>query len=146
MCAAPVPDDFPIPHGPFLVEEDGALRFGRAPQLRFAWRGRDCRVRLDGGRMRLSVGAGHVPFTAERPAVRGRALAAIAALPAELPPGWRLRLTPGHALDLEQERPLPAPVTATSLTAALVGFALDLDPYLDRLESAGVAAPGSVKT
>lgn len=143
---APSLGPWPYPHGPFLVEPDGALRIERAPAVRFAWRGRRCAARIDQGRLRISVGAGHVPYTAERPAARPRALAAIAALPAALPEGWRLRLTPAHALDLEQECELAAPLTATSLIAALVGFALALDAYLERLDSAGVAAPGRLNT
>jgi hypothetical protein len=144
--AASPPDAWPYPHGPFLVEPDGALRTERAPAVRFAWRGRRCAARIDRGRLHISVGAGHVPYTAERPAARPQALAAIAALPAELPDGWRLRLTPAHALDLEQECALATPLTATSLIAALVSFALALDAYLERLDSAGVAAPGRLKT
>ncbi len=144
--AAPPPDPWPYPHGPFLVAPDGALRTERTPAVRFAWRGRSCAARIDRGRLRISVGAGHVPYTAERPAARPQALAAIAALPAELPEGWRLRLTPAHALDLEQERELTTPLTATSLIAALVSFALALDAYLERLDSAGVAAPGRLNT
>jgi len=151
MHAAATPTDaqasaWPFPHGPFLVEPDGALLVERAPALRFAWRGRPCAARIDAGRLRISVGAGHVPYTAERPAARPQALAAIAALPAALPAGWRLRLTPGHALDLEQERDLATPVTATGLVSALVGFALELDAYLERLDSAGLEAPGKLNT
>ncbi len=150
MRAAADPPGFPFPHGPFLVARDGALGFGRAPRLRFDWRGRACAAELTGARMRLLARLGHVPFTAERRAARPCALGAIAAMSAALPEGWRLRLTPAWRLDLEQLRALPAPVTATALAAALVAFALALDPYLDRLESAGLAvagaAPGSVKT
>jgi len=137
---------WPVPHGPFLVEPDGALQLERSPALRFAWRGRPCAARIAAGRLRISVGAGHIPYTAERPAARSQALATIAALPAELPAGWTLRLTPGHALALEQDRALPAPVTATGLVSALVGFALALDAYLERLASAGVEPPGRLKT
>jgi hypothetical protein len=129
-----------FPHGPFLVEPDGALVARRVPALRFAWRGRPCEARLSDGRVSLTAGAGVVPYTAERAADRPGAFAAIGDMPADLPAGWRLRVLPDHRLRLEAEADLPAPTTAIALVGALVGFALALDPYLDRLESAGVAA------
>jgi hypothetical protein len=135
----------PFPHGPFVVEPDGALRTTGVPALRFAWRGRRCEARIEDGLLRLSAVAGAVPYTAERRQDRPGAFAAVGALPGELPPGWRLRLLPDHRLRLETTRMLASPVTTVGLIAALVGFALALDPYLDRLESAGVSA-GSAKT
>lgn len=152
MRAGPAPLGFPFPHGPFLVERDGELACARPPALRFAWRGRPCLAHLAEGRLILSCQAGRVPFTAEHPALRPLVLAAIAGLSARLAAGWRLRLNARHALHLDQERPAPGPVTATALTAALVGFVLAADPYLERLASAGLApaegplAPGSVNT
>jgi hypothetical protein len=102
--------------------------------------------------MQLTASAGAIPYTAEAPARRAETLAAIGALPAELPAGWRLSLLPDHRLRLETEARLPEPTTATALVGRLVGFALALDPYLDRLDSAGVAGapsgdmPGMLKT
>lgn len=143
------PDDGRLAHGPFLVEPDGALVPLRPPVLRFAWRGRPCEALLTGGTLQLSASAGVVPYTAERAADRPGAFAAIAALPDGLPGGWRLRLLPDHRLLLEMQDELPTPTTAVALIGAMVRFALALDPYLDRLESAGVAAggrPGTAKT
>ena len=134
-----------FPHGPFLVEPDGALRATRTPALRFAWRGRGCEARIEDGMVSLSAGAGAVPYTAERPAERRAALAAIADLPGQLPQGWRLSVLPDLRLRLETALPLQAPTTAIALVAAMVGFVLALDPYLDRLDSAGVLA-GTAKT
>jgi hypothetical protein len=139
-------------HGPFLVEPDGSLHPHAPPFLRFTWRGRGCEARLAGGRMRLSAQAGAIPYTAESPGQRAGMLAAVGALPKALPPGWRLSLLPDHRLRLEAEEALPAPTTATELVGRLVGFALALDPYLDRLDSAGAAGlpsavmPGMSKT
>jgi hypothetical protein len=141
---APFPET-PFPHGPFLVEPDGGLHPTRAPTLRFAWRGRPCRVRVEDGAAQLAALVGGVPYTAERPGDRPGAFAAIHALPAELPRGWRLRVLPDHRLMLETMRALPAPTTAVALVGAMVGFALALDPYLERLDSAGVAV-GTAKT
>ncbi len=146
-----VPIDRPtldaIPHGPFLVDPDGALslRPPDPPVLHFAWRGRACEARITEGGIRLSASAGAVPYTAERSGDRPAALAAILALPGALPPGWGLRVRPDHRLTLETGHPLPEPITATAIVGAMVGFALALDPYLDRLESAGIAS-GSAKT
>jgi hypothetical protein len=134
-------------HGPFMVKPDGELWVEppRAPTLSFAWRGHACAARIADGMVWLSADAGMVPYTAERPADRAAVLAAIGSMPEELPEGWRLCLLPDHRLRLEAAQKISAPVTAIGLVSALVGFALALDPYLDRLESAGLAS-GSVKT
>jgi hypothetical protein len=131
------PEPAPFPHGPFLVQPDGALHPRGRPALRFAWRGRPCEAWIEAGKVALSVAAGAVPYTAERPADRPGAFAELARLPADLPPGWRLRLLPDHRIRLEAERALPDPAHSAALVTAMVAFALALDPYLDRLEAAG---------
>lgn len=135
--------------GPFAVAPDGLLRArdpAALPALRFAWRGRACDAELHGVALRLASMAARVPSSAEPGADRARAFAELAALPGELPPGWKLRLLPDHRVQVEAEALLANPPTATSLIAELVRFALALDPFLDRLESAGirgaVAGPG----
>jgi len=139
--ASPAADRFRV--GSFLVEPDGGMRMRGDPALRFAWRGRGCGARISDGRLRLSVAAGAVPYTAERPGDRPAAFAAIGRLSMELPRGWRLRVLPNHTLLLEKDRPLLEPTTAATLVSAMVQFALALDPYLDRLELAGVAGGGA---
>ena len=87
---------------------------------------------------------GRIPSTAEPGADRASAFATVATMPARLPPGWRLRLLPDHRIRVETvAEPPPAP-TAISLIAAMVRFALALDPYLDRLESASVGSSGTL--
>jgi hypothetical protein len=138
-----------LAHGPFLVSEDGFLTPLRQPALRFAWRGRGCEATFDECSVTLAAQAGAVPFTVEMPSARPGALAAIGTLPQDLPKGWRLRLLADHRIRLETDIPLTGDATATALLRAMVGFALALDPYLDRLESAGVGAgvgAGTVKT
>ncbi len=130
----------PFSHGPFTVAPDGTLQADRPPALRFAWRDRTVEARLEGGRVRLSAPAGALPFTAERPAERAGAIAAVRRLPGELPGGWRLLVAPDHRLRLEAAMAIRGAPTAVALVGAMVGFALALDPYLDRLESAGVGA------
>jgi len=134
-----------LAHGPFLVSEDGFLTPLRPPALRFAWRGRGCEATFDDGCVSLAAQAGAVPYTVETPSARPGAFAAIGMLPGELPKGWRLRLLPDHRVRLETDMPLTGEATATEVLRAMVRFALALDPYLDRLESAGVGA-GTAKT
>jgi hypothetical protein len=127
--------------GPFTVDRDGILQPrnpAARPALRFAWRGRACAAELSGSALHLASCAARIPSTAEPGADRGRAFAEVAALPRSLPQGWRLTLLPDHRIRLEAEAPLESPPTAISLVAALVRFGLALDPYLDRLEGAGV--------
>lgn len=125
-------------HGPFLVDHEGGLTPMRPPALRFAWRGRGCDLWLEEGAIRLAALAGRVPSTAGQAAARPGAFALLGAMPGELPAGWRLRLTADHRVRLESQQPMAGVATATQLVGAMVGFALTLDPYLDRLEAAGV--------
>jgi hypothetical protein len=139
----------PITLGSFAVAPDGALQprdAGRQPSLRFAWRGRSCEAALEGDAVRLAAIAARIPSTADTGADRPGAFAELASLPQALPPGWRLSLLPDHRIRLETETPLAAPPTATALIATLVRFALALDPYLDRLDSACGAESGMAKT
>lgn len=128
--------------GRFVVAPDGALTPRRAPEppaLRFAWRGRPCQAHFDPGAIRLEADAARIPSTADRPADRPRAFAAAAELPRRLPAGWQARLLPDHRIRIEVEAPMDCPANATMLVAALVRFALALDPYLDALEADGAA-------
>ncbi|MBW8268959.1 hypothetical protein [Caldovatus aquaticus] len=146
---APPPAAAPLTLGPFVVGEDGVLAprapHRHPPRLRFAWRGRRCEASLEGpGELRLAATAGRIPSTAEAGAGgRGAAFAALGALGPTLPPGWRVALTPDHRVRFEARARLAVPATATGLIAALVGFALALDPYLDRLDSAGAGWPAA---
>lgn len=124
--------------GPFAVRQDGTLSPrapGLRPALRFAWRGRRCEAEWHDERLHLRAIAGRIPSTVHEGLARSRAFEAAASLPPELPQGWRLRLTPDHRLALEMEAPPQS--TAVALLGAMVGFAMALDPYLDRLEAAG---------
>lgn len=129
-----------LPHGPFLVSDDGSLKPMRDAAMRFVWRGRGCLATLSDGQINLAAQAGAVPFTAEQPLARPGAFAALGAMPGDLPQGWRLRLMPDHRVQLEAAFDLRGDTTATALVSAMVRFALALDPYLDRLELAGLAA------
>lgn len=124
--------------GPFAVGQDGTLSPrapGLRPSLRFAWRGRPCEAEWREEKLQLRALAGRIPSTIDRGQARSRAFAAAATLPPELPQGWRLRLTPDHQLAFEMDA--PAQPTAVALVGTIVGFAMALDPYLDRLEAAG---------
>jgi len=135
--------------GPFAVDRTGTLEpraAGLRPALRFAWRGRTVEAELGDDAVRIAAIAARVPSSAEAGADRPGAFTALAALPANLPDGWRMRLLPDHRIALESDRHLPSPPTAVSLLAELVRFAMALDPYLDRLEAVGVGAPGTSRT
>lgn len=131
-----------IPLGRFAVTSDGALA-PREPHpaacLNFAWRGRACRAELGAEGVRLAVDAARIPSTADPGADRRRAFAALADLPGSLPAGWQARLLPDHRIRVETRAPIGAPANAIALVSAMVRFALDLDPWLDRLEADGMA-------
>lgn len=130
--------------GPFAVGLDGTLAPADpaiAPRFGFRWRGRRVAARmLAGWHVEFDVIAAHVPFTAQSASARPRVLAAVAALRDGLPAGWRLRLTPDHAVHLETVAPLGGPATATRLVTAATGFAIALAPCLDLLDGEGALA------
>jgi hypothetical protein len=131
-----------IPLGPFAVTPDGALAPREphpAPCLRFAWRGHACQARIAAEGVRLAVDAGRIPSTADPGADRRRAFAALADLPGALPPGLHARLLPDHRIRVEAIAPVDAPANAIALVSAMVRFALQIDPWLDRLEADGMA-------
>ena len=150
MAPPAIPREATLALGGFDVRRDGGLTPGRRDRpaaLHFAWRGRPCTAVLGGEGLGLSAEAGRVPFTVEAPAARRAALAALADLPAALPPGWRLALRPDHGVRLHAAAAMDLPATAPALVAALVRFALALDPYLERLESSGLGpASGTPST
>jgi hypothetical protein len=127
--------------GPFLVDRDGVLHAcdpARPAGFGFRWRGRRIRAELQAdARLRLSVLAGHVPFTAEAAPLRPGVFAALAALRAEADEGWRVGLTPGHGVLVEAVEDLGAPATVSRLIAAATRFVLRLAPCLDLLDEVG---------
>lgn len=124
--------------GPFAVAPDGTLSPrapGLSPAIRFAWRGRACEALMQEGGLRLRAIAGRIPSTAEPGADRHFTARAVAEMPAEMPEGWRLRLTADHRVAVETQAEIHT--TAVSLVGEMVRFAMALDPYLDRLEGVG---------
>jgi hypothetical protein len=136
--------------GPFAVAEDGAI--GPAspelrPVLRFAWRGHPCEAAVGDRALTMRAWAGRIPSTAEPDACRSGAFAAISEVARDLPAGWSARLAPDHRVRLESDRSLGGPVSAVALVSEMVRFALAIEPYLDRLDAAGVSeSAGTAKT
>ena len=114
-----MPLDAPFKLGPFTVDSDGGLTPStpdRFPSFRVAWRGHVVQARLtaaepEGGTLALQAVLGRVPSTgrAEAPGTlpRQAAFAAVRALPATLPAGWRVALRPDHCIVAEAEVNLP---------------------------------------
>lgn len=127
--------------GPFEVASDGSLHLNPAAEssrFGFRWRDRRISVRvLASWKVEFSVVAGYVPFTAENPASRPRVIAAVAALREGLPDGWRLRLSPDHAVHLETDGVLRRPPTVTWLLTEATRFVLALTPCIELLDEQG---------
>lgn len=136
--------------GPFAVAENGAIGPASSelrPVLRFAWRGHACEAAVGDRALTLRAWAGRIPSTAEPAACRSTAFSAISEVAGSLPAGWAARLAPDHRVQVEMDCALPGPVSAVALICEMVRFALALDPYLDRLDAAGVSGrAGSVNT
>ena len=145
--------------GPFVVGADGLLRSASAaaaPGFSVQWRGRTARARIeaaDRGALRLEAVLGRVPSTAlcgGDPGPRARAFGLLRALPRHLPTGWEFRLLADHYFGVAAWQSLTLPASAADLLAALTGFLVCLDPYLDVLDATGAgfaaAAPGRTGT
>jgi hypothetical protein len=139
----------PLILGPFAVTRDGSLQPREAaepPALCFRWRGRRCEAAVARDGVHLAAIAGRIPSTAEPGANRASAFETVATLPRSLPPGWRVKLLPDHRIRLEAATNGAAAPTATSVIAAMVRFALALDPYLDRLDSVSAGPSGRLNS
>ncbi|HUN44240.1 MAG TPA: hypothetical protein VMU81_28445 [Acetobacteraceae bacterium] len=154
-----MPFDAPFILGPFAVDARGRLSARgptALPGFLFRWRGRVIRAKFvqdetGDGRLALTATLGRVPSTAGKsdPRIRPTSFQIIHLLPRVLPGRWRMVLLPDHRVRLEAEAHI-LPVTATELLAELTRFLLELAPYLDVLDEAGIAgteaAAGSVNT
>ena len=55
-----------------------------------------------------------------------------------MPPTWRVALLADHRIWLENETSIGVPITATGLLTELTRFALELAPYLELMDEAGL--------
>ena len=143
-----MPFDAPFILGPFAVDARGRLSpRGPAalPGFLFRWRGRVIRARFvqddaGQGRLTLTAALGRVPSTAGAgdPQTRPTSFQLLHLLPRVLPGRWRMVLLPDHRVRLEAEADI-LPVTATELLVELTRFLLEVAPYLDVLDEAGIA-------
>jgi hypothetical protein len=150
--APAMPFNAPFKLGPFTVDATGRLaplEAGAPPVFLYRWHGRLMRSRLaqrnapaEGLALLTEVGLGRVPSTAGTcdDAARPRSFALVRWLSRAVPSGWHLRLAPDHRIWLEAETPIGLPITAAALLTQITCFALELGPYLDLLDEAGVSA------
>ncbi len=155
-----MPFDAPFMLGPFAVDAMGRLSpRGPAalPGFFFRWRGRLIRAKFEQtdpprGKLALQATLGRVPSTANpRDAgLRTQSFRLLHLLPHALPGPWRVLLLPDHRVQLEADSPVTLPITATDLLVELTRFLLELAPYLDVLDEAGIAGadagPGNANT
>jgi hypothetical protein len=127
--------------GPFLVQESGQLALrqpGSEPGFTFTWRGRRFAVRIRQDSMSLSVPIGRLPSTSAGAGRRDAAMALLRALARNLPPDWRMRLLPDHRIQIDSERVMDLPATASALMAPVVGLLLRAAPVLDLMDECGL--------
>jgi hypothetical protein len=155
-----MPFDAPFMLGPFAVDAMGRLapRGPHAlPGFLFRWRGRVIHAKFEQSdpqqdRLVLYATLGRVPSTAgaREMGSRRQSFQLLRLLPQALPGPWRVVLLPDHRVRLEADSEVVLPITATALLVAVTRFLLELAPYLDLLDEAGIAgasaAPGSAST
>jgi hypothetical protein len=142
--------DAPFMLGPFAVDAMGRLaaRGSNAlPGFLFRWRGRLIRAKFEQsnwqlGQLILQATLGRIPSTANPrdPGSRQQSFQLLQMLPRSLPSPWRMMLLPDHCVRLEANTQGSLPITVTDLLAELTRFLLELAPYLDLLDEAGIAS------
>jgi hypothetical protein len=142
-----MPFNEPFVLGPFSIDADGRLSPTRQdvlPGFSVRWRGRTIHARLarndtsEEGRLYIQSSLGRIPSTASDPATRVACFAMIRGLMPELPETWRVRLLPDHQPQLEAEAAVALPITVTNLVTELASFLLEVSPFLDLMDQAGV--------
>jgi hypothetical protein len=134
--------------GPFCVDAAGRLSPARkdvSPGFSVRWRGRavHCcleRSDVDDGRLYIQSSLGRIPSSASDPATRVACFTMLRNLLAALPNSWNVRLLPDHQPQLEVDSVVALPITVTNLVTELTLFLLQLSPYLDLMDQAGVQA------
>lgn len=146
-----MPFDAPLTLGPFQVDSSGRLSPtspDKFPAFNVTWMGRQIWATMndaDGHGLALTVVVGRVPSTAGAIDDRRREiLSTLTRLPLVLPPGWTAQLAADHRLVLSTRTTLTMPSTVTELVTALTSFLLDLGPYLELLDEAGLTVAGRV--
>ena len=147
-----MPFDAPFTLGPFAVDAMGRLAPrgpDALPGFFFRWRGRMIRAKFEQidatrGKLVLLATLGRVPSTANlrETGSRARSFELLHLLPRALPGPWRVVLLPDHRVLLEADTRVSLPITATDLLVELTRFSLDLAPYLDLFDEAGIAGAG----
>jgi len=143
-----MPFDAPFMLGPFAVDAMGRLA-PRAPDAMpgffFRWRDRTIRAKFEQldperGRLVLRATLGRVPSTANPrdSGLRAQSFQLLHLLPSVLPGPWRVLLLPDHCVRLEADSQVILPITATDMLVELTRFLLELAPYLDLLDEAGI--------
>jgi hypothetical protein len=151
-----MPFGSPFRLGPFIVDEAGRVSPGapdRFPSFSVCWRDRVVHLRLAHapapgsaqGSLGVEVVLGRVPSTADGGAASGAArredaFAVLRGLPSVVPAGWEVAVLADHRVRLALETGLEVPTRATALVTEVTLLLLELAPYLDVLDEAGIAA------
>ena len=141
---------FTEPHrlGPFFVDAEGRLspaEQGTTPGFSVQWHGRVIHARLvwgdtPQGSLSIKCDLGRIPSTANDPAARAESLAFVRGLITRLPDEWQPRLMSDHQLHVALLTQVLLPIMVTELVTELAAFMLDLTPYLDMIDDAGLMA------
>ena len=136
----------PFVLGPFSIDREGRLSpltQDVSPGFSVRWRGRVVHAQMTrhdgGGSLFIHSSLGRIPSTATDPAIRTACLAVLKGLAGALPDGWTMRMTPDHQPQFAAEMAVGFPITVTDLVTELSSFLVDLSPYLDVLDQAGVS-------
>lgn len=143
-----MPFDAPFKLGPFSVDAEGRLSPCdpiKAPVFLFHWHNRLVRARIDQadietGRLVLQVTLARVSSTASTPdeTLRPRSFALLHWLERSVPPAWQVVLLADHRIRMETHASIALPITAAGLITEIVGFALQLVPYLEVMDEGGL--------